>query len=259
MNEMARSWQAYRNNIKTKAQPSLRELGIPVGPEKRRGFLSAGISPEQQALIERLTNEWKARTMFYDGSHYREGMGDFVDLNEDYKKNLVAAFDERVGYETDFSDERKIVEICMEFLYTAKLAHSERCNELIDLGVPVNFQNPRNSTTALHLLCSTRDPEAPGLRERLLAHPDIDLLLRDRIERQAWNMAEFYEIGQAEADKIYQMSIHQAEERGELEIFQEVYQANLPMWLGSWWYYALNCGVFDEQWPKSEAEPEPEP
>ncbi|GEM_PF-2699682 len=204
-------WRHYRQNTDAGSMHSLRDWGVAVGEEISLGLVGdAQSEKDAQERVEKLIAKW----------------------------TFLLTDQNTPGKGREMSDERKIVELCMEFLEAADKRRVDRFNELLDDGVPVNFQHPKYLETAIHITCSNKFANA--LTERLLAHPEIDLLLRDQFGRQPWNNAELFGIDTELAERVLNATLEQVEEQqiGKDTFYQE-YQEYLSEWMNSEWYFHL--------------------
>jgi len=153
-----KAWAAYQVGIENEDYVSLRELGLPVGPRNRMGFAPAlGDEGAAKSIVERLIALWES--------------GQRKDAES-------------------MDDERKIVELGIEFLRAVEFGMLSRAHEILDAGFPVNFLHPRKKETALHI--SASKIELNEFSGYLLDRGDCDLLLRDEFGRLAWNNVVFF-------------------------------------------------------------------
>lgn len=208
-NELMKFWRLYKSNIAAQKQPSLRDLGLDVGDDTDFGLVASPNTEASADIVQRLILAWLEKQA----------------KRPDRKQN-------------DMDDEQKIFELCMEFLEAADRVRPQRFHELLEQGVPVNFQHPKYRETALHIT-STRD-SANELTKALLAKPETDLLLRDQFGRRAWNNAVFFKISQEMADELLAKTIEQAKAEGQSEEeFHQEYQQDLAGWINTQWYEML--------------------
>lgn len=207
----SRFWRLYQRNVASRVQFSLRDLGVAVGPVTTYGLVSTGPGEAVDRLrVERLVTLWLASA------------------------GATSVFEK----EEEMSDERKIVSLCMEFLESAERVYEKRFHELLDAGVPVNFQHPRDLETAIHITCTSN--LANALTERLLTHPDIDLLIRDAVGRQPWNNAVLFRIDQALADRVAEATMRQVDRQGiDRTDFEREHREYLARWMNEDWYWHL--------------------
>ncbi|CAA0099487.1 Uncharacterised protein [Halioglobus japonicus] len=209
--DLIQLWQLYQANITNHRQYSLRDLGLAVGTPTDRHFVSSEPSTDAaKSRVEQLLGAWQ---------------------------NSALARMSATGSEI-MEDEQKLIELSMEFLLTADAVRPARFNELLDLGIPVNFQHPAYLETALHITCSRN--AANGLTRVLLEHPQIDLLLRDQFGRRAWNNAVFFRLEQPLADTVTAATIKQAALENQTEAdFHQEYREDLAKWITTDWYASL--------------------
>ncbi len=209
--ERDRLWRRYLQNVGAGLQHSLRDWGIPVGQEGSFGLVSdAQSDKEVQERVARLIAMWVSQADDTDAS----------------------------GKGGEMTDERKIIELGLEFLKAADQVRPQRFYKLLDAGVPVNFQHPQYLETAIHITCSRN--VANALTERLLTHREIDLLLRDQFGRQAWNNAELFGINPELAKRVLDATLKQVEQQQiNLETFRQEYQKYLSSWMDQEWYWHL--------------------
>ncbi len=203
-------WSLYQRNIVSGRQYSLRDCGIEVGARSITPFVSSVMSPSAaQARVQKLTAYWALHQSTNPSS-------------------TSPALD----------DERRIFEICMQFLHTADQADAARFHAFLDLGVPVNFQHPRSLETALHITCSRNT--ANRLTEQLLRHRETDFMLRDHLGRRAWNNAVFFGLESTLAQQVLDATLQQAiaEHQSEAD-FHSSYREDLRRWISTDWYEML--------------------
>lgn len=209
--EKERLWRDYQQGIFSGSLHSLQDWGVAVGPITT--FILTGHpkwEKEAEDRANRLLAAWK-----------RQHESKTAPQNE-----------------TEKTDERKIFDLCLEFLEAADKVRPQRIDELLEAGVPVNFQHPRYLETALHITCSRN--AANALTERLLACPGIDLLIRDQFGRQPWNNAELFGIDPALAERVLDATLEQLEkEQLSRDDFERDYREYLSSWMSQEWYFHL--------------------
>ena len=221
--EREQLWQLYRVNIAEGRQYSLRDWGLLLGKANKLGFVNLVEGElEAQAVVAKLINTWVSSTGALIAPEKAKGM----------------------------SDEQKIVELGIDFLSAAEWVETTRFNQLLEAGVPVNFQHPRDLETAIHITSSRNS--ANTLTEQLLLHSEIDLLLRDKFGRQAWNNAEFFGIERGLAGRVLDATEQQAEDQTGLDVFYQEYQDYLRQWINQLWFCHLTHRHFDEASPTIE-------
>ena len=114
-------WRLYQANIAHHRQYSLRDLGLAVGAPTDRHFVSSEPSMETAtSRVEQLLGAWQNSALARMSATESEIM----------------------------EDEQKLFELSMEFLLTADNVRPARFKELLELGIPVNFQHPAYLETA---------------------------------------------------------------------------------------------------------------
>jgi hypothetical protein len=256
--EKDRLWYHYLQNLTEGLQYSLEDLGVWV-----RDATEAQSKKEVQDHIERPIISRNSRSGNRNASRKKRGKTEnqvSVEHNlEPYfaiqnrmkevaayirGKELIDVWNSLFG-DTDLSprdekmtDERKIVELGLEFLDAADKVRAKHFYNLLIAGVPVNFQHPKYLETAIHITCSRN--AANAFTELLLDHPETDLLLRDQFGRQAWNNAELFGIDTDLAGRVLSDTLKQVKQkRISLETFQQEYQEHLSIWINQEWYYHL--------------------
>lgn len=217
-----RLWQAYEVAIDNGDIPSLESLGV-TGLKKRSrlGFTSLSV-PETEAqlaanqTIQKLLDLWQRI----------------------YGKDVAAMKKEFIASNLD-QQERRIFELGMALLEATKTARLNEMKELIDAGVPMNFQHPVNEQTALHIVASGG---SMGLVEILVNTNKCDYLIRDKLGKQPWNNADFFNPDPEIKELILAKTKEQAAQEG-VNLFEE-HKTYLRKWFREPWYN--NLSLFDE-------------
>lgn len=170
---------AYQDGVSKGELVSLRELGLPVGKQTRRGFAPAlGDEAKAKETVERLLTLWTA-------TQGREA----EDMRRQNMNKLVRSWEQAQGREIT-EEERRIVEVGVQCLDDVAHGRIDNAREILDAGLPVNFQHPIYKSTVLHTAASKF--QLNDYTNELLDRGDCDLMLRDQFGRLAWNMAVFF-------------------------------------------------------------------
>lgn len=195
-----RLWRHYQYNITNGIQFSLYELGVPVG--KRPFMPLASMGDADEKVVVELLNLWH-------------------EINRTKGEGMC--------------DERKIVELGVDFIKAAKRGNATLVQEFLDKGVPVNFQDPRIQATAIHFVSTQGFHDVADI---LLAQDGIDLLIRDIFGRQAWNNAQLFGYAdEAFQEKILAATQKQAALEG-VDLMAE-HQEHMREWITQPWYTDL--------------------
>ncbi len=204
----ARLWQSYRQSARKGSIMSLRELGLTtLGGRARLGFANPHGAREANHALSQLLTRFAA-------------LGDWA-------KGLEMAH--------DLDDEQRVFALGLQWLEAAEVGHIEHIRELIDSGFPVNFQHPETKDTALHRAAGCN---LEGIVDLLLAHPDIDVLIRDERGKTAWDNARFFTLNDAMADRLLERIRVQAESEG-LDFWSD-HQKWMREWFKAPWFAALD-------------------
>lgn len=203
-------WSLYQRNVAANRQYSLRDCGLDVGAQTATHFVSSGKPLDaNRARVQTLLARW----MQEQSASARPEPG-------------------------NIGDERKIFELCILFLRSADQVHSARFDELLTLGIPVNFQHPHSLETAMHIACSRN--AANALTGRLLQHPETDFMLRDHLGRRPWNNAAFFSLESTLAEQVLAATVKQAATEGQSATdFHREYREDLLKWISTEWYELL--------------------
>ncbi len=222
LRERQRLWRLYQRNLSEGRQFSLRDWGLPLGQRAQQGFVPSGGQTDSaaQRVVENLLVLWETERALD------------TERAEDQGKDLALT-----DGPDDSVTEQKVVQLCLDFLTAVDRVNQLQFDQLMAAEIPVNFQHPQHLETALHIACSR--PEAAPMVETLLERSDIDLLLRDRFGRQAWNNATFFGIDPALTERVVQATEAQAKEEMGLETFYQDYRTYLAQWMDQPWYQGL--------------------
>lgn len=160
-----RLWRRYIRSVADGEIPGLGALGLPgLGDRSRLGFTGT-YTPENASTgtVETLLGLW-SRMLEKDVAAMKQDSGT----------------DER---------ERRIFELGMAFLHAASTARIDPMRELMEAGIPVNFQHPVTRQTALHIAAAGATVETVKL---LVDTGQCDYLIRDRFERIPWDSARLF-------------------------------------------------------------------
>ncbi len=133
-------------------------------------------------------------------------------------------------------EERKIVEVGVQCLDDVAYGRIDSAREILDAGLPVNFQHPINKSTVLHTASSKF--QLNDFTNELLDRGDSDLLIRDQFGRLAWNMAVFFNPNSDEIiDRLARETMAAADREGiDLLEEQKHYQ---QQWFQQKWFLRL--------------------
>ena len=216
--ELKRNWLIYNSGIKSGELISINSLGIAVGKSQNLGLVNTSIRPEEkkqaQALVSRLLARW-----------------DEININSVTKGE-------------EMSDEQKVFEICMKFIRQAEVGPVEGFQELLDSGVPVNFQHPRHKHTALHMAVAGNSNINHQILSMLLnSKQEIDFLIEDRIGRLPWHNAIFFGLDENLRDRVFERTQIAARKEG-IDLRAE-FQDKMKHWMHETWY--LNIASYNQR------------
>ncbi len=214
-----RLWQAYEGAVDNDDIPSLESLGI-TGLKKRSrlGFTSLSV-PETEAQLAAIHN--------------------LLDLwLRIYGKDAAAMKKEFTASSPD-QQERRIFELGMSFLEATRTVRVDEMQELMGAGIPVNFPHPRTGQTALHVAASGGSMR---LVEILVNTGKCDYLIRDKLGKQPWNNADFFN-SDPEIKKLILAKTKEQAQREGVNLFEE-HKTYLRKWFREPWYN--NLSLFDE-------------
>jgi hypothetical protein len=204
---------------------SLRELGLPVGKRTRRGFAPAlGDEVMAKAVVDRLIALW-TRTQGKDAQAMRQQK----------MEKLVRHWEQTQGHViTD--EERQILELGVKFLDDVAFGRIDSAREILDAGLPINFQHPIHQETALHIAASK--VQLNDFTNELLDTGECDLLIRDRFGRLAMNTAVFFNPDSEELiDRLARETKAAADEEG-IDLLEEEAQYR-QQWFTQNWFLRL--------------------
>lgn len=135
---------------------------------------------------------------------------------------------------TKQANEKEIFKLGLEFLKAAHEGNVERVQELITAEFPVNFQHPRQLTTALHE-AATQDQK--GVVRVLVDTGDCDYLRGDFRGRLAYNCAELFGRDPEIELLLLEKTREQAQKDG-VDLFEQQ-TALLAQWSKQRWFNAL--------------------
>lgn len=203
-------WLLYSKNVESGTLPPISDLVLPQkAASGRRHFVSTG---QNQSV-------------------------DVKSLLITFWNNTYESEDRPKEFEMDnqsTSDEEKIFDLGMELLKAVKKGQRGKIKELLEAGVPVNFQHPRTKSTALHIAAAGSNLVAA---EMLMENKNLNYLLRDRLNRLALDNAMFFSIFPEMAELIAPKTKEQA--LGEGVNLKAEFQANLRKWFQQDWYNLL--------------------
>lgn len=203
-------WRLYLDGVASGDIPELASLGLP-GLRRRRSFApsdDAEADSDVNKILENLLYLWSEAhaTASKDGD----------------------------SMEGDKGKEEKIFELGMEFLDTVNTGNFDRCMELLNSGVPVNFQHPRTRETALHIAAgNTGWAWIKALNE----HKDINFLIRDRQGKLPWDNANFFALDPKLADYLAEKTRAQAARDG-VDLLAE-HRGWVRKWFNEPWFNDL--------------------
>ncbi len=217
-----RLWQAYEVAVDNGDIPSLESLGVKgLKKRSRLGFASLSV-PETEAQlaasqsIQTLSDLW-LRICGKDAAAMR-------------KEFSASGSDQQ---------ERQIFELGMALLEAAKTARVDEIKELLDAGVPMNFQHPVNEQTVAHIVASGG---SMSMAKFIVDTNQCDYLIRDKLGKQPWNNAAFFNPDPEIKELILAKTKEQAQREG-VNLFEE-HKTYLRKWFREPWYN--NLSLFDE-------------
>ena len=203
-------WQRYIDGVSSGDLPDLASLGLP-GLRRRRAFApsdDAGSESDVNKILENLLYRWNEA----HGSASKDGG----------------------GMEDDKGKEEKIFELCMEFLDTVEKGNYERFMELLNSGIPVNFQHPRTKETALHIAAGNT---GWAWARTLAEHKDTNFLIRDRQGKLPMDNANFFALDPKLTDYLAEKTRAQAAREG-VDLLAEQ-RGWLKKWFNEPWFNDL--------------------
>lgn len=216
-----RMWSNYQKAVADGTIPNLRSLGLPeLGRHKWLGFtnlpkLKGGVDPQP---VKKLLELWRK----IQGK-------DAAAMQKDFTQSSFPAM------------ERQIFDLCMALLHATKTARVTEMRELLEAGVPVNFQHPVTKQSALHIAAGCASKSVVDL---LVATQRCNFLLRDQYERIPWNMAHFFNPDSSIEKLLLKMTKEQAQ-RKSVNLLTE-HKEQLRKWTHQEWYYAALRIKYDE-------------
>lgn len=148
----------------------------------------------------------------------------------------VAAMKKEFNTSNSYNIERQVFDLGMALLYATKTARVTQMQELLDAGVPINFQHPETKQTALHIAagCASK-----GIVDLLVNTQKCDFLVQDMYVRLPWDMAHFF----SQDPKIERLLLEKTKaqaRRESIDLLAE-HRKKLSKWAHQDWYYsALN-------------------
>jgi len=217
-----RLWQAYEVAVNNGDIPSLDSLGI-TGLKKRSrlGFTNLSVPETEPQLaasqtIQTLLDLWLSI----------------------YGKDATVMKKEFSASGSD-KQERQIFGLGMALLEAARTARIDGMKELLDAGVPMNFQHPVNEQTVAHIIASGG---SLSMTNFIVDTNQCDYLIRDKLGKQPWNNAAFFNPDPEIKELILAKTKEQAQREG-VNLFDE-HKTYLRKWFREPWYN--NLSLFDE-------------
>ena len=212
-------WRTYEEAVENGDIPGLESLGLTgLRKKSRLGFtgLSVPETEAQSARIHKLLDLWLRI----------------------YGKD-AAAMKEEFSTSSPDQQERRIFELGMALLEAARTARVDEIKELLGAGVPINFPHPVNGQTVAHIVASGA---SIGIAKFIVDTDQCDYLIRDRLGKQPWNNAAFFNPDPEVAELFLLKTKEQAQREG-VNLFEE-HKAYLRKWFREPWYN--NLSLFDE-------------
>ena len=209
--ELDRDWLHYEKATREGQISSLHSLGLAVGRPQRLGLSPAASEGDQKAALQKT----KALLLKWE-SQYAKTAKDGKEM----------------------SDEQKLFELGMQFLRQAEVGPVEGFRELLEAGVPIDFQHPRHLYTALHMAAAGDTPTNRELVKILLEREqEIDFLIEDEYGRIPWHNAIFFGLSEELRDRI--LAGTRADARIEGIDLEVDFKSRMKEWMHSIWYRNL--------------------
>ena len=215
-----RLWLAYTHNVSGQHQRSLETLGIAgLRFERQRRFIPPQHGQELLDFqsLDRLKLLWET-------------------LEHERKITMLTAKD-RTRIQTAKSDERKMLELGLEFFNAAYYERDlDKVKAIHAQGFPLNFQHPRCGSTILHVAAATHQEE---LAQWAIGTGEADLLVQDKRKMNPYDKASYYFVMDQPFTNIFlqptskqlQASMTEAE-------YMDDYKTRVQFWRASDWYQA---------------------
>lgn len=220
-----RLWKIYKKTVAEGDIPSFRTLGL-QGLNRRKwlGFTSTYVpkmkGDSETQVIERLLELWRK-------IHGK----DVATMKKDFNASNHSM------------QERQVFDLGMALLHATKTARLAQMKELLDAGVPINFQHPITKQTALHIAAGCA---SEGIVDLLINTQQCNFLVRDEYDRIPWDMAKFFNPD----PKIERLLLEKTKEQAKRESVDLLaeHRKKLSKWAHQDWYYtALNIKYGDSE------------
>ncbi|MFI0460244.1 MAG: hypothetical protein ACH254_21880, partial [Candidatus Thiodiazotropha endolucinida] len=157
------------------------------------------------------------------------------DMRRQNINKLVRSWGQAQGREIT-EEERRIVEVGVQCLDDVAHGRIDNAREILDAGLPVNFQHPIYKSTVLHTAASKF--QLNDYTNELLDRGDCDLMLRDQFGRLAWNMAVFFNPNSEDIiDRLARETTAAADREG-IDLLEEQNRYQLE-WFQQKWFLRL--------------------
>lgn len=210
-----RLWNIYEKAVAEGGIRDFRALGLPgLSRKPWLGFTNLYVprmkGNNDTQIVERLSDLWL---------HIR-GKDDRA-MKEDFNASK------------SYTRARRVFDLGMALLHATKTARITQMMELLDAGVPVNFQHPETKQTALHIAsgCASKN-----IVDLLVDTQQCDFLVRDMYDRIPWDMAHYFS-SDREIEKLLLKKTKEQAKRDGIDLLAE-HRNKLNQWGNQDWYYS---------------------